>query len=144
MSHYNVSLQQYLLYKKISFEVVCGRNHNSPLDLPLIPTTHSYSGDVEDRVKNIKKANMEIHDRIVKKNKEYNKSADKHRKLTTLKKVMQFGSIFARRDFQKEVMENAYKIKLSGDYIDSATFNVADLSPYYGEQEDEDEIQNSN
>nr|GEW01254.1 putative nucleotidyltransferase, ribonuclease H [Tanacetum cinerariifolium] len=37
----------------------------------------------------------------------------------------------------KKINDNAYKIKLSGHYNVSATFNVADLSPYKGDTDDE-------
>jgi hypothetical protein len=36
----------------------------------------------------------------------------------------------------QKINDNAYKIELSGDYGLSATFNVADLSPYFGDKED--------
>ncbi|GKB51966.1 hypothetical protein Tco_0902719 [Tanacetum coccineum] len=35
------------------------------------------------------------------------------------------------------INDNAYKIELRGHYIDSTTFNVADLSPYKGDSDDE-------
>nr|GEW41917.1 ATP-dependent DNA helicase RecG [Tanacetum cinerariifolium] len=37
----------------------------------------------------------------------------------------------------KKINDNAYKIKLPGHYNVSATFNVADLSPYKGDSDDE-------
>ena len=48
--------------------------------------------------------------------------------------------LLPRSDGPFEVLEkvnpNAYKIDLPGDYGVSATFNVADLSPYYDAEED--------
>ena len=48
--------------------------------------------------------------------------------------------LLPRSDGPFEVLEkigpNAYKIDLPGDYGVSATFNVADLSPYYDEEEE--------
>ena len=38
----------------------------------------------------------------------------------------------------EKVGENAYKIKLPIDYGVSPTFNVADLSPYHGDEHDTD------
>nr|GEZ45883.1 putative polyprotein [Tanacetum cinerariifolium]GEZ53310.1 putative polyprotein [Tanacetum cinerariifolium] len=35
------------------------------------------------------------------------------------------------------INDNAYKIELPGHYNVSATFNVADLSPYQGDSDDE-------
>ncbi|GKF44473.1 hypothetical protein Tco_0131025 [Tanacetum coccineum] len=37
----------------------------------------------------------------------------------------------------KKINDNAYKIELPGHYNVSATFNVADLSPYKGDSDDE-------
>ena len=37
----------------------------------------------------------------------------------------------------KQIGDNAYKIELLGNYGVSATFNVADLSPYHGEESEE-------
>nr|GEX81057.1 putative polyprotein [Tanacetum cinerariifolium] len=37
----------------------------------------------------------------------------------------------------KKINDNTYKIELPGHYNVSATFNVADLSPYKGDSDDE-------
>lgn len=37
----------------------------------------------------------------------------------------------------QRVGDNAYKIELPGNYGVSATFNVADLSPYHGNEDEE-------
>ena len=37
----------------------------------------------------------------------------------------------------KKIIDNAYKLELPGHYNVSATFNVADLSPYVGTSDDE-------
>jgi len=48
--------------------------------------------------------------------------------------------IMPRSDGPFEILEqigpNAYKVDLLGDYGVSATFNVADLRPYFDEDED--------
>ena len=45
-----------------------------------------------------------------------------------------------RSDGPFEILErigpNAYKVDLPGEYGVSATFNIADLSPYYDEEEE--------
>ena len=47
---------------------------------------------------------------------------------------------YARSDGPFEILEkigpNAYKVDLPGEYGVSATFNVADLSPYYDPNDD--------
>nr|GEX24864.1 hypothetical protein [Tanacetum cinerariifolium] len=43
----------------------------------------------------------------------------------------------------KNINENAYKIELPGHYNVSATFNVADLSPYKGDSDDEPDSESS-
>ncbi|GKA52977.1 RNA-directed DNA polymerase [Tanacetum coccineum] len=41
------------------------------------------------------------------------------------------------KELYRSINDNAYKIKLPGHYNVSATFNVADLSPYKGDSDDE-------
>ncbi|GJX87178.1 hypothetical protein Tco_0339192 [Tanacetum coccineum] len=51
-----------------------------------------------------------------------------------------FGKLHPRADglfrAHKRINDNAYKIDLPGEYHVSATFNVADLSPYFTDEED--------
>nr|GFB41619.1 reverse transcriptase domain-containing protein [Tanacetum cinerariifolium] len=51
-----------------------------------------------------------------------------------------YGKMQARADgpfrVLKQINDNAYKIELSGHYNVSATFNVADFSPYEGDSDD--------
>nr|GFB99172.1 reverse transcriptase domain-containing protein [Tanacetum cinerariifolium] len=51
------------------------------------------------------------------------------------------GKLKSRRDgpfcVLKRINDNTYKIELSGHYNVSTTFNVADLSPYKGDSDDE-------
>ncbi|GKE50472.1 RNA-directed DNA polymerase [Tanacetum coccineum] len=55
----------------------------------------------------------------------------------------QFSKLKPRADspfrVQKKINDNAYKIELLGHYNVSATFNLSDLSPYFGESEDEED-----
>nr|GFB67781.1 reverse transcriptase domain-containing protein [Tanacetum cinerariifolium] len=52
-----------------------------------------------------------------------------------------FGKLKPRRDSPfhvlKTIKDNVYKIELPGHYNASATFKVADLSPYKGDSDDE-------
>jgi hypothetical protein len=131
------------------FEAVYGLNPIGPLELaPLLVTKH-FSGDAEERAKEIKKLHEQIRGSILKKNEKYSKQANKHRKPVAFKegdlvwihlRKEQFPSkrsskLMPRADGPFRVLqrigENAYKIELLGDYGVSATFNVSDLSPYY-------------
>ncbi|GJR00112.1 hypothetical protein Tco_0523096, partial [Tanacetum coccineum] len=60
--------------------------------------------------------------------------------------VGRFGKLQPRADgpFQvlKRINDNAYKIDLPGTYNVSATFNVADLSPYVTDSEDDEDEEN--
>lgn len=42
--------------RKSPFEVVCGKNPSSPLDLTPHPTVNQFNGDAEERAKFIKNA----------------------------------------------------------------------------------------
>ncbi|GKE66611.1 hypothetical protein Tco_1520772 [Tanacetum coccineum] len=61
--------------------------------------------------------------------------------LVPVPEVGRFGKLKPRGDgpfrVLKNINDNAYKIELPGHYNVSATFNVADLSPYKGDSDDE-------
>lgn len=127
-----------------------GQNPLSPLDLAPLPATHNFSGDAEERVKQIKKLHEQIREKIAKQNELYQAQANKHRKFAEFKEGDlvwvhlrkerfprgQFAKLKPRADgpfkVLKRIGENAYKIELPAEYED--TFNVSDLSPYYGEE----------
>lgn len=138
------------------FEVVYGNNPITPLDLAPLLVNHNYSQDAEEHAKYIKKLHEKVRQEIVKQNEKYQRNANKHRK----KKVFnegdlvwihlrkerfprgRYGKLQPRADgpfkILKKIGDNAYKVELPGDYGVSATFNVADLSPYVGEESELD------
>jgi hypothetical protein len=133
------------------FEVVYGQNPISPLDLTPLPVTHHFSGDAEERVKDIKRLHEQVQSKIMQQNERYQKSANKHRRHVEFKEgdlvwvhlrkdrfpPGKFGKLKPRADgpfkVLKRIGENAYKIELPDNYSVSTTFNVADLSPYFGQ-----------
>nr|GEY73152.1 reverse transcriptase domain-containing protein [Tanacetum cinerariifolium] len=94
--------------RKSPFEVVYGRNPITPLDLVPVLEVGRFSEEGADQLKQIKEL---------------------HRKLK-LRGDCPFRVL-------KKINENAYKIELHGHYNVSATFNVADLSSYKGDSDDE-------
>ncbi|GJX52863.1 putative reverse transcriptase domain-containing protein [Tanacetum coccineum] len=102
---------------KSPFEVVYGRNLITPLDLVPIPEVGQFSKEGADQSEQIKEL---------------------HRSHFSARC---FGKLKPRGDgpfrVLKKINENAYKIELPGYYNVSATFNVADLSPYKGDSNDE-------
>uniref|UniRef100_A0A2N9EGL5 RNA-directed DNA polymerase n=1 Tax=Fagus sylvatica TaxID=28930 RepID=A0A2N9EGL5_FAGSY len=137
------------------FEAVYGLNPIGPLELAPLPVTKHFSGDAEERAKEIKKLHEQIRGSILRNNEKYSKQANKHRKPAAFKEgdlvwihlrkerfpFKRSSKLMPRADGPFRVLqrigENAYKIELPGDYGVSATFNVSDLSPYYEDQEDQ-------
>uniref|UniRef100_A0A2N9I8Y4 RNA-directed DNA polymerase n=1 Tax=Fagus sylvatica TaxID=28930 RepID=A0A2N9I8Y4_FAGSY len=137
------------------FEAVYGLNPIGPLELAPLPVTKHFSGDAEERAKEIKKLHEQIRGSILRNNEKYSKQANKHRKPAAFKEgdlvwihlrkerfpSKRSSKLMPRADGPFRVLqrigENAYKIELPGDYGVSATFNVSDLSPYYEDQEDQ-------
>ncbi|GJT42256.1 RNA-directed DNA polymerase [Tanacetum coccineum] len=117
-----------LLRSKSPFEVVYGRNPITPLDLVPLPEVGRFSEEGADQSEQIK----ELH-----------RSGDLV--WIHLRKELfpagRFGKLKPRGDgpfcVLKKINDNAYKIELPGHYNVSATFNVADLSPYKGDSDDE-------
>ena len=63
------------------FEVVYGKNPTSLLDLTPLVVEKNFSGDAEERAKQIKKLYQQVRDKILeKKMQKYKKQANKHRK----------------------------------------------------------------
>ncbi|GKV44250.1 hypothetical protein SLEP1_g51447 [Rubroshorea leprosula] len=109
--------------------------------------------DAEQRAKEIKKLHEEVHEKLQRQTIRYKAYHDKHRKKVVYKegdwvwihlRKERFPNqpnvkLSPRADGHFQIVEkindNAYKIKLPGDYGVSATFNVADLSPYYEDHE---------
>jgi hypothetical protein len=132
------------------FFVVYGRNPFTPLDLTPFTDSTTFSLDGEERAKEIKMLHQQVKERITQQNLRYQERANKHRKRVVfqpgdmvwihLRKdrfpTGRYGKLQPRADGPFKVLarlgDNAYKIDLPGHYNVSATFNVADLTPYDG------------
>ncbi|GKC55781.1 RNA-directed DNA polymerase [Tanacetum coccineum] len=139
---------------KSPFEVVYGRNPITPLELAPIPVTEPTNGDAEQQATNIKQLHQRVREQILHHNKQYANRANKQRKRVIYKEgdlvcihlrkegflASRFGKLKPRADgpfrVLKKVNDNACKLELPGHYNVSATFIVADLSPYKGEGDD--------
>ncbi|GKC31597.1 RNA-directed DNA polymerase [Tanacetum coccineum] len=140
---------------KSPFEVVYGRNPITPLDLVPVPEVGQFSEEEADQSDQIKDLHRSVREHIIRHNEQYKEHADKRRKQVLyregdlvwihLRKERflegRFGKLKPRGDgpfrVLKKINDNTYKIELPGHYNVSATFNVADLSPYKGDSDDE-------
>ncbi|GKA37501.1 RNA-directed DNA polymerase [Tanacetum coccineum] len=140
---------------KSPFEVVYGRNPITPLDLVPVPEVGRFSEEGADQSEQIKELHRSVQEQIIRHNKQYKEHADKRRKQVLYREgdlvwihlrkerfpAGHFGKLKPRGDgpfrVLKKINDNAYKIELPGHYNVSATFNVADLSPYKGDSDDE-------
>ncbi|GJU41484.1 RNA-directed DNA polymerase [Tanacetum coccineum] len=139
-------------WRKSSFEVVYGRNPITPLDLVPVPEVGRFSEEGADQIKELHRS---VQEQIIQHNEQYNEHADKRRKHVLYREgdlvwihlrkehflTGHFGKLKPQGDgpfrVLKRINDNAYKIELPGHYNVSATFNVADLSPYKGDSNDE-------
>jgi len=136
------------------FQVVYGCNPRTPLDLIPLPSQVKFSWEANHRAKEIKDLHTQVRAKIEKVNEHNKVQANKKRRDVQfqpgdlvwihLRKerfpTKRKSKLLPRSDGPFEVLErinpNAYKVDLPGDYGVSATFNVADLSPYYDEADD--------
>ncbi|GJX88135.1 RNA-directed DNA polymerase [Tanacetum coccineum] len=140
---------------KSPFEVVYGQNPITPLDLVPVPKVGRFSEEGADQSEQIKKLHRSVQEQIIRHNKQYKEHADKRRKQVLYREgdlawihlrkecfpAGRFGKLKPQGDgpfrVLKKINDNAYKIELPGHYNVSATFNVADLSPYKGDSDDQ-------
>ena len=112
----------------------------NPLDLVPLSGTHHYSGDANERMKNIKKLHEEVREKILKHNEKYMKNAYKHQRYVEFKEgdlvwVHLRNERFSHGKFSKlhprvdepflilqRFGENAYKVELPTSYEVSSTF----------------------
>ncbi|KAJ0836005.1 putative nucleotidyltransferase, Ribonuclease H [Helianthus annuus] len=131
------------------FMVVYGRNPHTPLDLAVLDTTAKFSPEASTMAADIKQLHQQVRDKISKNNELLKYRRDKGRKHI----LFQPGDLvwvhlrkerFPSKRRSKlsprsegpfriltKVNDNAYKVDLPGTYGVSATFNVADLQPYF-------------
>ncbi|GJZ03034.1 RNA-directed DNA polymerase, partial [Tanacetum coccineum] len=140
---------------KSPFEFVYGRNPITHLDLVPITEVGRFSKEGADQSKQIKELHWSVREQIIRHNEQYMEHADKRRKQVLyqagyhvwihLRKerflVGRFGKLKLRGDGHfcvfKKINDNAYKIEFRGHYNIFAIFNVAHLSPYKGDSDDE-------
>ncbi|KAD7479276.1 hypothetical protein E3N88_02412 [Mikania micrantha] len=105
------------------FQVVYGLNPHTPLDLAVLDTSSKFSQEASDRASDIKTLHQRVHDKIVRSNELLKFPAKRRSKLSP------------RSDgpfkILTKVNDNAYKVSLPGAPQASATFNIADLEPYF-------------
>lgn len=135
------------------FEVVYGFNPITPLDLLPLPLQERANMEATKRADYVKKMHEKTKETIERKIQSYAAKANKDRK----KMLFQPGElvwVHLRKDrfpekrksklmphgdgpfrVLEKITDNAYKIDLPGDYTVSNTFNVVDLSPFFGTEE---------
>ncbi|GJV00992.1 RNA-directed DNA polymerase [Tanacetum coccineum] len=136
---------------KSPFEVVYGRNLITPLDLVPFLEVGQFSEEGADQSEQINELHRSVQE-------QYKEPMDKHRKRVLYREgdlvwihlrkkrflAGRFGKLKPRGDgpfrVLKKINDNAYKIELPGHYNVSTTFNVADLSPYKGDSDDADAV----
>ncbi|XP_068312511.1 transposon Ty3-I Gag-Pol polyprotein [Pyrus communis] len=134
---------------KCPFEIVYGLIPNGPFDLIPLPVIDHFSGDANDMVAHIRDLHSQVRRILEESNEKYKAAADKHRRHMEFKESDlvwinlrkerfprgRFGKLHDKVDglfrVMKQIGENAYQLELPGNMEVSATFNVADLQPYY-------------
>ncbi|WVZ84693.1 hypothetical protein U9M48_031689 [Paspalum notatum var. saurae] len=135
-------------------KVVYGFNPRAPIDLLPLPTSERVHHDAKERADFILKLHKTTKDNIEKMNERYRKAGNKGRKKINLEPgdlvwlhlrkdrfpdLRKF-KLIPRADGPFKIIEkindNAYKLELPPEFGVSPTFNIADLKPYLGEEDE--------
>ncbi len=149
---YNRSLHS--TTKMCPFEVVYGFLPRAPIDLLPLPSSEKVNFDAKQRAELILKMHELTKENIERMNAKYKLAGDKGRKHVVfapgdlvwlhLRKDrfpdLRKSKLMPRADGPFKVLEkindNAYKLELPADFGVSPTFNIADLKPYLGEEDE--------
>ncbi|WVZ49166.1 hypothetical protein U9M48_000543 [Paspalum notatum var. saurae] len=110
------------------FQVVYGFNPRAPIDLLPLPTSERVHHDAKERADFILKLHQTTKDNIAKMNERY-RVADLRKSKLILRADGPFKII-------EKINDNAYKLELPPEFGVSPTFNIADLKPYLGEEDE--------
>ncbi|GJY15576.1 putative CCCH-type zinc finger family protein [Tanacetum coccineum] len=156
---YNMSVNR--TTGKSPFEVVHGWNSITPLDLVLVPEVGEFSEEGADQSEQIKELHRSVQEQIIRHNKQYKEHVDKRHKQVLYREgdliwihlrkerfpAGHFGKLKPRGDgpfrVLKKINNYTYKIELPVYYNVSVTFNVANLSLYKGDGDDEPDSRSS-
>jgi hypothetical protein len=136
------------------FQVVYGFNPRAPIDLLPLPTTARRHNDAKERAEFIQKLHETTKANIEKMNEKYIIAGSEGRKevkldlgdlvwlylrkerfLDMCKSKLMPRSVGPYKIIEK-INENTYKLELSPEFGVSPTFNIADLKPYLGEEDE--------
>ena len=136
------------------FQVVYGFNPHAPIDLLSLPTTERIHSDARERADFIRKLHETTKANIESMNKKYRIAGSKGRKEIKLE-PSDLVWLHLRKDrFPKlrksklmpraagpykiieKINDNAYKLELPPEFGVSPTFNIVDLKPYLGEEDE--------
>ncbi|WVZ53115.1 hypothetical protein U9M48_004101 [Paspalum notatum var. saurae] len=136
------------------FQVVYGFNPRAPIDLLPLPTSERVHHDAKERADFILKLHQTTKDNIAKMNERYKVAGNKGRKEIKLEPGdlvwlylrkdrfpdLRKSKLMLRADGPFKIIEkindNAYKLELPPEFGVSPTFNIADLKPYLGEEDE--------
>ncbi|WVZ63626.1 hypothetical protein U9M48_013242 [Paspalum notatum var. saurae] len=136
------------------FQVVYGFNPRAPIDLLPLPTSERVHHDAKERADFILKLHQSTKDNIAKMNERYRVAGNKGRKEIKLEPGdlvwlylrkdrfpdLRKSKLMLRADGPFKIIEkindNAYKLELPPEFGVSPTFNIADLKPYLGEEDE--------
>lgn len=135
------------------FEIVYGIKPTTPLDLAVLDTSTHFSQEAADKATTIKLLHDTVRQRIETMNNKVKQRVDRRRRFVQFKPgdlvwvhfrkerfpMKRRSKLSPRSDGPFEVLEkvndNVYKVDLPGEYGVSGSFNVADLRPYYDDDE---------
>jgi hypothetical protein len=149
---YNRSLHS--TTKMCPFEIVYGLLPRAPINLMSLPSSEKLNFDAKQRAELILKMHETTKENIERMNAKYKISGDKRRKQLDfepddlvwlhLRKErfpdLRKSKLMFRADgpfkVLKKINENAYKLDLPTYFGVNSTFNIADLKPYLGEEDE--------